>query len=78
MRGVANSLSLILFIRLFRISKIRIAPAIVALVTMIPVSERKTKSKKEWKNGIKKAPIIMPMIEERSAVRRRLSGKDSQ
>ena len=47
-------------------------------VRIIVFGARYTKSNRLWKNGIKKAPTIIPIIVVRSTARRGLSGFEIQ
>ena len=49
-----------------------------ARVTIRPFELRKTKSKKLWKNGMRKAPIRIPIITMSKLARRRFRGFDIQ
>ena len=57
---------------------IRTAVEIEMRVRMIVFGDKYTKSNRLWRNGIEKAPTIMPIIVARSTARRRFSGFEIQ
>ena len=57
---------------------IRTAVEIEMRVRMIVFGDKYTKSNRLWRNGIKKAPTIMPMIVTRSPARRGFNGLEIQ
>lgn len=61
-----------------RIPKRATEEAMAMRVTMRPFEVRKTKSKKSWKNGIRKAPTIIAMMVRRRPARRVFRGLEIQ